>query len=363
LLIVGSAMPIGSLLGGWAADRFSRKTALVTATLLAGAALLVVGEATSRSEILVGVFGAALFAQAYLPAGSALLVDHSRPQDRVPTFALFRLALNLGAALGPVIAILVAPHGLRLLFVIDASTYLLFSVWLGLGLPSERSTAAEDGAKASAVGSPTSRRANNAVQMLVIYISVFLITAVYYQYSSSVALAVTAHHSTSEYAMLLTLNGGVIIFFELPLTSITRRYNWRIPMAVGITLLAIGIAISGALRPYPLIVTGVVIWTVGEMFFSPVVSAAIASFSPPDRIGHYQGYLSMAQTIAFAVGPALGVFVYVLHPDLLWAGCLVAGATACVGILAVGRIPARETPAAQTSVNTAQRQAAQAHDS
>src|SRR5271169_185734 len=29
LLVVGGAMPIGSLLGGWAADRFSRKTALV----------------------------------------------------------------------------------------------------------------------------------------------------------------------------------------------------------------------------------------------------------------------------------------------------------------------------------------------
>jgi predicted MFS family arabinose efflux permease len=363
LLAAGAATPIGSLLGGWAADRFSRKGAMVTATLLASAALAVIGESTSRPMVLAGVFAAALFAQAYTPASSALLVDYSSPQDRVPTFAFFRLALNVGAALGPLIAVLVAPHGLHLLFFIDAGTYLLFGVWLAIGLPSPRGRAIGTQVDGSDVSPCAVRRGSRTMRLTVIYICVFLITAVYYQYSSSVALAVTNHHTTSAYAGLLTLNGVLVILFELPLTTITRRYKWYGPMAIGIVLMALGIAISGAFQQYAFIAGGVLIWTAGEMFFSPVANAAIASFSAADQVGRYQGYLSMSQTIAFAIGPALGILVYDIDPFLLWTGCLVAGAVACTGIVLVGRASADEQAPPRANPQSAHRPSIQSRDS
>lgn len=135
LLVVGAATPIGSLLGGWAADRFSRRASLVGSTLLAAASFLVVGLADDRAVVLVAVGVASLFAQAYLPAASALLVDSTREQDRVPTFALFRLAINVGAALGPLLAAVVARHGLDLLFVVNSGAYVLFALVLAIGLP------------------------------------------------------------------------------------------------------------------------------------------------------------------------------------------------------------------------------------
>lgn len=44
----------------------------------------------------VAVCVVALCTQSYVPAASALPVDHTVPADRVPLFALFRVALNLG---------------------------------------------------------------------------------------------------------------------------------------------------------------------------------------------------------------------------------------------------------------------------
>ncbi len=346
LLIAGAATPAGSLLGGWAADRFSRKTALVAATLLAGGALALLGEARGRPLIIAGVFCAALLSQAYIPAASAMLVDYTGEQDRVPVFALFRLAINLGAALGPVIAVFVAPHGLHLLFLIDAATYVAFGAWLWAALPGAASQAAPELPDAAGAGPDAAPDAAvpprpSAARLLAFYAGVLLVTSVYYQYSSTISLAVTARHSTAAYATLLTINGAVIICFELPLTSVTRRLAWRLPMVAGIALVAVGIAMCGALHAYPLIALGVAVWTAGEMCYSPVVNAAVASFSPPGRVGRYQGHLATTQAIGVAVGPALGILIYGYSPAALWIGCLVAGGLACTAIYLAGRGPAR----------------------
>ncbi|WP_035850933.1 MFS transporter [Kitasatospora azatica] len=334
LLFVGAATPIGSLLGGWAADRFSRRIALVSSTLLASGGLAVIGLSPNRNTALVGVFLAALFAQAYLPAASALLVDNTRERDRVPTFAFFRLALNLGAALGPVIAVFIAPHGLKGLFLASACCYAVFAavLWFGLRHPSAKPTDAEAGPAAD-----QDRTGHTPLGLLAFFGAVLGITVVYVQYSSTVSLAVSAAHSASAYASLLTLNGVLVIIAEMPLSAWTRRLPWWVPMALGTAAMAIGIAMCGALHSYLLIALGVVVWSAGEMLFSPVVSSATAALSPADRIGRYQGYLATVQAVAFALGPAIGIFVYGRSTGALWAACLVVGVLACAGIAVAGR--------------------------
>jgi predicted MFS family arabinose efflux permease len=150
LLVVGLVTPLGSLLGGWASDRFSRKLSLVGTTLLAAVGLAIVGFAGSTTVALVGVAVAALFTQSYLPAASALLVDNAAEADRVPTFAFFRLMLNLGAAIGPALAIVIVSHGLHLLFLVSCGCSLVFSLVLLVGLPNsrKRATAAADASAA-----------------------------------------------------------------------------------------------------------------------------------------------------------------------------------------------------------------------
>jgi MFS family permease len=125
--------------------------------------------------------------------------------------------------------------------------------------------------------------------------------------------------------------------FELPLTSVTRRLPWRVPMAAGIALVAVGIAMSGALHAYALIAVGVAVWTTGEMCYSPVVNAAVAAFSPPGRTGRYQGYLSAVQAVGLALGPSLGLLLYGHDAPALWIACLAAGALASAGITLAGR--------------------------
>ncbi|MEU9591800.1 MFS transporter [Streptomyces sp. NPDC048219] len=330
LLAVGVATPLGSLLGGWASDRLSRKTSLVASTLLASCGLGVIGLAPNKALVLMGVFGAALFAQAYLPAASALIVDHTEERDRVPVFALFRLALNVGSSVGPLIAAVVAKDGLRPLFLISCCTYAVFSLLLAVGLPSART------AGATRVKTAESGR-GIPLRLMVFYLSIVAITIVYVQYNSTVALSVSAQHGAAAYAYLLTVNGVLVIIFEMPLSGLTRRVAWWIPTLAGTVLMTIGIVVSGAAQPYAAVAIGVVTWTVGEMLFSPVVSSATATLSPPGQVGRYQGYLSTVQAVAFGLGPAAGTFLYGTDTRTLWLCCLALGVLASAGFVAVGR--------------------------
>ncbi|GAA3293619.1 hypothetical protein GCM10020295_15960 [Streptomyces cinereospinus] len=241
LLAVGVATPLGSLMGGWASDRLSRKTSLVGSTLLASCGLGVIAAAPNKTVALAGVFGAALFAQAYLPAASALLVDHTEERDRVPVFAFFRLALNLGSTVGPLIAAVVAQHSIRPLFLISCCMYALFSLLLAVGLPSVRGAA-------RVRPKSTGTDAGIPPRLVVFYLSIVAITAVYVQYNSTVALSVSEAHGPDAYAYLLTLNGALVILCEMPLSGLTRRVAWWIPALAGTVLMTVGIVLSGG-RP------------------------------------------------------------------------------------------------------------------
>ncbi|GHH69070.1 MFS transporter [Streptosporangium violaceochromogenes] len=343
LLGVGVVIPLGSVIGGWLADRFSRKASLVGTTLMAAVGLGVIGAAPGRDVALLGVCVAALFAQAYLPAASAVLIDHTEPQDRVPTFAFFRLALNLGAAIGPVIAIAVVPYGLERLFLISAVCYLLFGLIMLFWLPAERRAGTTDraaGAVRQGRNVPPDRHSSR--HLPVFLAAVFGITLVYVQYSSTVSLAVSRLHDVESYAALITINAVLVILVELPLSGWTRRLPWWRPLVLGTVLMAVGIPLSGAAGPYWLIVIGVLTWTVGEILFSPVIATAVADLSADDRIGRYQSYLSTTQACAFAFGPAIGIFVYGIGPALLWGGCLVVGALCVLGFVGSGRAVRRQ---------------------
>jgi MFS family permease len=119
---------VASLGGGVLADRFGRRNAVVISMFSSAAAMLALGSAGSLALIVPLTFVAAACTEAYRPASSALLADLVQPEARVTAYAMYRFAINLGFAIGPAVAGLLATHSFFLLFAGDAVSSCLFGL-------------------------------------------------------------------------------------------------------------------------------------------------------------------------------------------------------------------------------------------
>lgn len=329
--VVGLGNTAGNALGGTLADRLGRRTTIVLSMAGSGACTLAVPLVGPLVAViaLVGLVG--VFAQLYRPAAGALLLDVVPDAQRVTAFAVYRLAINLGMALGPAVAGLLASRSYAFLFVGDAATSFLFGALALTRLPE---TAPRGGdARGRGAGYRAVLHDRPYLLLLVAMGAAFFI---YVQSTTTLPLRVKdAGLPPSVYGLLLGLNALAVVLVELPLTAYTRRKPMRPVIATGLVLLGVGFALTGVARTAVALAATVLVWTLAEMIYSPAASAYTGRFAPPLLRGRYQGAYGIAQMAAGAVGPVVGGYLYMRDPAALWAVCGVVGIVAALLILAV----------------------------
>jgi MFS family permease len=136
----------------------------------------------------------------------------------------------------------------------------------------------------------------------------------------------------------------LVVLCELPLTTITRRFPARRMMALGYLLIGFGFASNLTHRTLPLLVTTIVLFTLGEMVASPISGAYVADLAPADRRGLYMGAWGLTWSLAFVFGPGLGMMLFSSSPAALWVTCGLLGVVAAGIITAEPRKSAQLTP-------------------
>jgi MFS family permease len=119
----------GGLLGpesGWAADRFERRRVMVASELAAGAAYLAMVPMHRPGLLIVGALVAAVVGSPFRAASAAAIPNLVATNDLAWANALLGTASNLALVAGPIVGgALVAASGARLVFAINAATFLV----------------------------------------------------------------------------------------------------------------------------------------------------------------------------------------------------------------------------------------------
>ncbi|HET9325220.1 MAG TPA: MFS transporter [Candidatus Eisenbacteria bacterium] len=336
-----------SLIGGFLADRIGRRGTIALSMLSAAVAILALERARSFGAIVALVALTGLTAEAYRPAASAMLGDLVEPARRVTAFAWYRLSINLGAALGPLLGGWLAQHSFRWLFWGDALSCAIYGV-LALALlpetrPVVRPPAFEAESSIAIRAEPSGGRTwLRDPWMMRFLIASTLTSIVYAQMHSTFALQVTARGlSDATYGVLIGLNGLVVLALELPIASITQRLPKPPVIAFAFVMLGIGFGLTGVAATAWLLAGTVVIWTLGEIVGAPVASAYVTELAPPAQRGRYQGAWSMTFAIGYVLGPALGASLFGWRPATLWTACFGA---CVVAAMLVATSPKRAQP-------------------
>ena len=133
--LVGVSSMIGALCGGWVSDRYPRVLVLLAGQLISGGALCIAGffydSIWMLPSLLCCTFGFGLIG----PSVAALIADLTPRQMRAEAYALRYMGVNLGFAIGPLIAGFLFHRYPAWIFWGDGCTTLLSAliVWIGLG--------------------------------------------------------------------------------------------------------------------------------------------------------------------------------------------------------------------------------------
>lgn len=337
--VYGCGHLAASLLGGHLADRIGRRHTIAASMFGSAAAMIALSQARGFPAIAVITFATGLLTELYRPASYALVADLVPHERRVTAYGVYRLAVNLGFAAGPATAGFLADHSFAVLFFGDAATSIAYGIIALIFLPHGLRSRANEESEGSAL-----RTAMRDTPFVLLLIATLGITAVDFQSGSTFPLFVKSlGYSTSTYGVLLSMNGMLIVMFELLITAFVRRFRPQPVIAAGYFLSGLGFALNAVAHTVPQLAGTVVVWTLGEMVSSPVAGAYAAQLAPERYRGRYMGLLMTMWGIGLIVGPLLGTFVFARNPRVLWICCGVAGICSALLLLLTPRGDARRT--------------------
>lgn len=332
IMAYGAGNVLATFSGGFLADHWGRRATIVLSMFSGAGAMMLLSLATTLPAIIAFAALAGLTGELYRPASSALLADLvPTGGDRVTAYSAYRLAFNAGWAFGPATAGFLAGHGYFWLFLGDAATSFIFGCVALVALPRGRPPGGPAIAWRPALNALRHDRALHQVLL-----AAFLVALVFFQMTSTLSFAIShLGFSAQIYGLVISSNGALIVLFELPITTLTRRFRARRAIAFGHALVGLGFGLFAWAKSIPMLFACSIILTLGEMCAMPVTSAYVADLAPDGLRGRYMGSYGLTWSLALIIGPALGLRLFTREPLALW----IAGAM--LGLLSAAIILAR----------------------
>lgn len=335
-LLVGRVF--GTAVGGTLADRVGYRWTIIGSMGVGAVLIVALVHAPDPWTAAAVACATGVAAQAFRPASMAWLVDLTPKRQQVMVFAMYRLSFNIGSTVGPLLAALLLRYSYDLLFYADAATSLGFCLIALVVLPADHARDADDADPADEPDRPATKKTGYREvfadrRFLLVTGGLFFTAIAYIQMSAALPLYVTGTgHTEQVYAILLSVNGFIVIAFEIFLSKWLQRLPIGLPMAAGMALLSLGHLLYLAPSTVVLLVIATVTWTFGEVVAAPSMMAYPGLVAPDRLRARYIAAATVPQQIGYAIGPMVGVAAWNLWGSTVW---VITGACAAVATVLV----------------------------
>lgn len=345
--LLGAGSFLSQLVGGELTDRLGRRSMMLTSFLVTPVFMITLGLARSVPVIAGCMLLLGFFIDLYRPAVSAAVADLVPPESRTRGFGYIYWAINLGAAVAPVLAGVMADYSYLALFFADALTTLLFGLIVLFGFRETRPVEAAHHAAHASVLERLGQIKRVPILLLFSFVSLFF-GIIYTQGNVTLPLDMAAHGlEPSKYGLTIAVNGFLIILTTIPVSNLAAKWPRFPTMAVAAVFLGLGFGFTGLASSMPLFMLSVAIWTIGEILGTSVAPTIIADMSPVELRGLFQGIFGSSWGLAYFLGPIAGGWIYESWgATTLWTITFAVGLILCAAYLALGRLGRRGAMAA-----------------
>lgn len=321
--MVFAASMAGSLFSGRIADLAGRKRALLICQTSAALVTFTTSFFHGAEWAPFLIIGASFFRGGARPLIGALLTDLAPEGKRKEVFGLQYWSINVGVAVGPLVAAFLFDRSIPWLFRGDAITTFLSVLLIARGVKVPATVKAmtslekhdERGAVRAFLGRP----------ILLAFAAVSLMSSITYSQTwFGLPMKVSSQLGTAGpgfMGTLMSLNAVTVILFSIPIARLLRSIT---PLRC-MTISGLFYVAGFGMLAFPLSRAGLAlstfIWTLGEIISSVNMGVFLARHSPANWRASFQSFMGVFYAGGATVGPLVaGAALSGGGQPLLWGG-------------------------------------------
>lgn len=309
----------GAWCGGKLTDRIGYYPVQLITLIGGGIMFMILGQAKTYPLICLFTFLVSFIGEAFRPANSAAVAFYSKEENRTRSYALNRLAVNLGWAVGSAMGGILAKIDYELLFWVDGSTNIAAALLLWATL---KPVKVEPGSSKSTAEKPVVSAYRDKTYLVFIGITM-VFAACFFQIFTNlpVYFRKDLHLSEPYIGFLMAINGVIIALIEMVMVyKLEGKKNNLFYITTGVTLAGLSFWLLNIPAPGMMIaLLMIVMITFGEIFSMPFMNTYWIGRTQPSNRGQYAGLYVMAWSAAQTLGPMGGAQLAQYHGfNLLW---------------------------------------------
>jgi predicted MFS family arabinose efflux permease len=305
---------VGSMLGSWLGGKLSDKIGfyriMIFSLLTSGLGFFLMQSITSFFGLCVAMFLLMSIADMFRPAMFVSLNVYAKPENRTRALTLVRLAINLGFAAGPALGGLIIMNiGYKGLFWVDGITCIIAILifWIkvkerkGLLISKEEKQSLEANRESVFKDKP----------FWIFLVSCLISGILFFQLFTTIPLYHKEQFDLTEFqtGLLLTMNGVLIFFLEMPIVGYVERNQISKVKMVTLGCLLMGISLFLLLLNIwvGILIIMMLFMTFAEMFVFPFSNSFAMSRAPKGHEGRYMAIFTMSYSLAHILSAKAGM--------------------------------------------------------
>ena len=303
------------LITGAIADRVGYKKVLIIAYLILGSGYYIMGEVTSYTMVYIAFLWVALGAALFKPVISATITKTTDDETSSIGFGIFYMMVNIGGFIGPIFSSkLREEYGWKIVFLMAASAIavnLILVLFFYTEPEREKSTESLGKTITTSLKNIVTALADKKLTMFLLimvgfwtmfnqlfytlpnFIDQWVNTSIIYDsianISPKLAAAIGTKDGTIAPEMLVNLDAGAIILFQILISTLVMRFKPLNGIISGIIVNAIGIGLAFSTGNGFFVILGIFIFALGEMASSPKFTEYVGKIAPKGKEALYMG--------------------------------------------------------------------------
>lgn len=327
MVFFGAGSMVGSWLGGKLSDKIGFYKIMIFSLFVSGLMFFGLQFITSFEGLCIGMFSIMVVADMFRPAMFVSLGAYAKPENRTRSLTLVRLAINLGFAAGPALGgLIIMTNGYKGLFWADGGTCIVSILVFAILVKEKKKSKFIDKKDPDTV---LTHSVFKDKPFWVFLGSCMITGIIFFQLFNTIPLYHKEQFGLTELqtGLLLTLNGLMIFFLEMPIVNyIERKKISKLKVInLGCLLMAMSMFIMMIHFWAGILIVMMLFMTFGEMLAFPFSNSFAFSRAKKGHEGRYMAIFtmsfSMAQILSAKVGFSI-VAKYGYEANYLFMGIL-----------------------------------------